>query len=78
MWVFHFMFLPSTMCLTMLPKVTDDVKLGSATINGQSIGVASTSTGFTGMRFLISQNSILTKLTFDKALTVFWALDPST
>ena len=52
---FHFMFLASTMCLTMFPKVTDDVKLGSATINGQSIGVASTSTGFTGMRFLISQ-----------------------
>ena len=57
--------------------VTDDVKLGSATINTQSIGVAKQSTGFNGMCSHIPQNQ-LTKHVFDKALMVSSASDPST
>ena len=41
--------------LIVLALVTDDVKLGSATITGQSIGVAKQSTGFNGMCSYIFQ-----------------------
>lgn len=37
-----------------VPSVIDDVKLGGATIISQSIGVASSSTGLGGRRFVIS------------------------
>ena len=77
MGVYHYYPQTSTMCLIVLALVTDDVTLGSATITGQSIGVASQSTGFNGMCSYIPHNQ-LTKLVFDKAKTVSSASDPST
>ena len=38
-----------------IPLVTDTVKIGSASISSQSIGVASTSTGFAGMYIISSR-----------------------